>query len=289
MKKKFSFSLSSLALKIIAALLMTIDHIGLLFVPNAKETYTLYYILRAIGKIAFPIFAFLAVEGAYHTQNAKKYLLRLLLSAILLNGVGYLVGYLGKIRIADNPIVGNAFMDMFLGVLTITLLRKKNWYSLFALLPISYAVLSNVTVSGDFGTLFKTDWGTFSIALFLCYFLAKELSSYLVRKKNSTSSGFDYEVYHLKYDKLLEIVALFTVELAFYLLYRIDYTSPFIPVEFVPIGSYSCLAALFLLFYNGRKGYDKKWIQYSFYVYYPLHLLILGIFSLFFGVLSTMF
>ncbi len=289
MKKKFSFSLSSLALKIIAALLMTIDHIGLLFVPNSKETYTLYYILRAIGKIAFPIFAFLAVEGAYHTKNAKKYLLRLLLSAILLDGVGYLVGYLGKIRIADNPIVGNAFMDMFLGVLTITLLRKKNWYSLFALLPISYAVLSNVTVSADYGTLFKTDWGTFSIALFLCYFLAKELSSYLVRRKNSTSSGFDFEVYHLKYDKLLEIVALFTVELAFYLLYRIDYTSSFIPVEFVPIGSYSCLAALFLLFYNGRKGYDKKWIQYSFYVYYPLHLLILGILSLFFGVLSTMF
>lgn len=289
MKNQKSLSLSTFGLKMIATILMTIDHIGLLFVPNSKETYTLYYVLRAIGKIAFPIFAFLAVEGAYHTKNVRKYLLRLFLSSILLDGIGYLIGYLAKIKISENPILGNAFTDMFLGVLTITLLRKKNWYSLFALFPIAYAVLSNVTISADFGTLFKTDWGTFSIVLFLAYFIAKELSAFLVRKKNNTSDGFDYEVYHLKYDKLFEIVALVTVELAFYLVYRIDYTSSFLPIEFVPIGTYSCLAFLFLLFYNGKKGYHKQWIQYCFYAYYPFHLALLGILSLYFGVLSTMF
>ena len=90
-----------------------------------------------------------------------------------------------------------------------------------------------------------------------------------------------------KIDKLFEIIGLITVELAFYLLWKINYTLPIIPNEFVPIGSYSVLASVILAFYNGKKGYQSKKIQYAFYCYYPLHIVILGVLSLFFGLLVS--
>lgn len=287
MKEKHLFGLSSLVLKIIACVLMTVDHVALLFIPGQKDTYTLYYILRAIGKISFPIFAFLAVEGAYKTGNILKYLLRLFVLAIVMDGFGYTFGAIYHINPIENPLLGNAFMDMFLGVLSVYLLKKKNWYSLLALIPVAVAVLSDISISSTNGSLFKTDWGTFSIVLFIFYFLAKELSSFYIKKKNMDDSSMYYEVYHLKTDKMFEIVALISVELAFYLLWRINYTLPIIPNEFVPIGTYSVLASLFLVFYNGKKGYQSKVIQYSFYAYYPLHIVILGVISLFFGLLSN--
>ncbi len=286
-EKKRTFGLSSLALKVIACLLMTLDHIALLFIPGEKDTYTLYYILRAIGKISFPIFAFLAVEGAYKTSNIWKYLLRLGVLAIVLDGFGYTFGSIYSIDVINNPLIGNAFTDMFLGVLTVYLLKKKNWYSLLAVFPIAIAVLSDIDIFQTYGSLFKTDWGTFSIVLFIFYFLAKELSALSIKKKNFDDPSMDYEVYKVKTDKMFEIVALITVELAFYLLWRINYSLPIIPNEFVPIGTYSVLASLILAFYNGEKGYQSKVIQYSFYAYYPLHIIVLGVISLFFGLLSN--
>lgn len=287
MEKEKSFGLSSFVLKIIACLLMTLDHIALLFIPGEKDTYTLYYILRAIGKLSFPIFAFLATEGAYRTKNIYKYLLRLGIFSLVMDGAAFLFGSIYHIAPINNPMIGNAFSDMFLGVLTVWLLKRKDWYSLLAILPIAVAVLSDIQVSQTYGTLFKTDWGTFSIVLFLAFFIAKELSSLVIRKKNIENPNMDYEVYRLKYDKLFEIIALIIVELVFYLLWKTNYTLPIIPNEFVPIGSYSVLASVILAFYNGKKGYSSKKIQYAFYCYYPLHIIILGILSLFFGLLVS--
>ena len=72
MKKNFS----NFDLKIIAIITMTIDHIGAILYQDLT-------ILRIIGRISFPIFAFLLVEGFKHTSNKFKYFLRLLLFAII--------------------------------------------------------------------------------------------------------------------------------------------------------------------------------------------------------------
>ena len=287
MEKEKSFGLSAFVLKIIACLLMTLDHIALLFIPGEKDTYTLYYVFRAIGKLSFPIFVFLATEGAYRTKNIYKYLLRLGVFGLIMDGFGFLFGNIYNIAPINNPMIGNAFSDMFLGVLAIYLLKRKDWFSFLAVLPIVVAVLSDIEISPSYGSLFKTDWGTFSIVLFLSFYTAKEVASLVIKKKNTENPTMNYEVFSLKYNKLFEIIALITVELVFYLLWKINYTLPIIPNEFVPIGSYSVIASIILAFYNGNKGYQSKKIQYAFYCYYPLHILILGILSLFFGVLSS--
>ena len=63
-----SFGLSNNTLKIIAMLSMLIDHIGLMIFPQ-------YKFLRIIGRISFPIFAYMIAEGSLYTKNRKKDLL----------------------------------------------------------------------------------------------------------------------------------------------------------------------------------------------------------------------
>lgn len=89
--EKKHFSLSGSTLKIIAMVTMLIDHIGaavlLRYILDMQshissiEIYNrlvvLYNVLRGIGRIAFPIYCFLLVEGFQRTRDLKKYILRL--------------------------------------------------------------------------------------------------------------------------------------------------------------------------------------------------------------------
>lgn len=86
--------LSQEGLKLLACVTMLIDHIGATLVlrmlqtmPVRNEQYNLlvgiYYTMRIIGRIAFPIYCFLLVEGAYHTRNPKKYGMRLFVGMLL--------------------------------------------------------------------------------------------------------------------------------------------------------------------------------------------------------------
>ena len=68
--------MSGQSLKFIAIATMVIDHIGLALFPDEL-------IWRYIGRISFPIFAFLIVEGFVHTSDFKKYIGRILLFAII--------------------------------------------------------------------------------------------------------------------------------------------------------------------------------------------------------------
>ena len=71
-----NFGLDGFVLKSIAMIAMLIDHIGAVLFPQ-------YIGMRIIGRIAFPIYCFLLVEGAMHTSNIRKYELRLFLFALV--------------------------------------------------------------------------------------------------------------------------------------------------------------------------------------------------------------
>lgn len=69
-------------LKITAMLSMLCDHIAFVLVPATKYK-ELYYIMRATGRIAFPLFCFMLVEGFTYTHNKGKYIIRLALFAVI--------------------------------------------------------------------------------------------------------------------------------------------------------------------------------------------------------------
>ena len=68
--------MTSTQLKMIAIVTMLIDHTGAILFPDLL-------VLRMIGRVAFPIFAFLLVEGYFHTKDVGKYLLRLGVFALI--------------------------------------------------------------------------------------------------------------------------------------------------------------------------------------------------------------
>jgi len=78
--KKNKFKLTSTDLKIIAIITMLIDHIGAVLLDTSTIEY---FACRIIGRLSFPIFCFLIIEGFTHTKNNKKYLLRLFIFAII--------------------------------------------------------------------------------------------------------------------------------------------------------------------------------------------------------------
>lgn len=100
-------------LKIFAILIMIIDHVGAVIFPGA-----LY--LRIIGRLAFPIFAFLIGEGLAHTRDPKKYALRLFAFA-LISEIPFDLCFYGKILSFDHQ---NIFFTLTLGVLSGILYRK---------------------------------------------------------------------------------------------------------------------------------------------------------------------
>ncbi len=84
--------LSGSQLKLLAVVLMTVDHVGLTLVEQGilgnmigSESWWWYVdlILRGVGRLAFPIFAFLLAEGAFRTRHEREYALRLLVFALV--------------------------------------------------------------------------------------------------------------------------------------------------------------------------------------------------------------
>ncbi len=68
--------LNSFHLKAFACLIMLIDHVGAIFFPTM-------YVLRMVGRLAFPIFAWMIANGYQHTRNRIKYLMRLSAFALI--------------------------------------------------------------------------------------------------------------------------------------------------------------------------------------------------------------
>ena len=120
--------LSGTALKLAACITMLIDHIG---ASCIEATYGVAYrtppqilqldrVLRLIGRRAFPIFCFLAVEGFLHTHDVKKYVRRLLLFG-LLSEVPFDLAFF---RTPFAPQHQNVYWTLALGVLAMAGLKR---------------------------------------------------------------------------------------------------------------------------------------------------------------------
>lgn len=93
-------------IKLLAAVLMLIDHVGLLFFPQIV-------LLRIIGRLSFPLFAWLLVQGERHTKDWRAYLIRLLV-----------LGAISQIPYRYFPVRGlNILFTLALGLIGLRLAR----------------------------------------------------------------------------------------------------------------------------------------------------------------------
>ena len=112
-----NFELTAAVLHIIAMTLMLMDHLWATLLP-AKEWLT------CAGRVAFPIFAFMAVEGYFHTRSFKKYILRMLLFAVL-SEIPFDLMYGGTWFYPVHQNVLWTFLLSLLGVWLMEQVRKK--------------------------------------------------------------------------------------------------------------------------------------------------------------------
>lgn len=218
---------SGSALKVLAVVCMLIDHTGaaivgrmppLVLLTVLNKSITLYTLMRLVGRLAFPLFAFLLVEGFLHTRDRRRYALRLGAFA-LLSEVLFDLALHGKLFDISHQ---NVFITLCLGVLGLCALerfRGKGWQQLLSLLGLYGAAL-----------LLHCDYGVKGFGFVLLLYLMRE------RPILRAVLGAGY------------LSSTWQAGLAF-----------------LPIA-----------FYNGERGFiRRRWLQYTFYLLYPAHLLAL--------------
>lgn len=116
--------LSGTALQVVAVLSMTADHIGAVIMRDRQIAWAtvlrdlpVLFSLRAIGRAAFPIFAFLLAQGMLHTRNRKRFILRLALFA-LLSELPFDLAFYGVVFYPHHQ---NIFFTLCLGAICIAL------------------------------------------------------------------------------------------------------------------------------------------------------------------------
>ena len=172
-------------LKLMACFCMLCDHIGYILIENGvlygrnadywalalateegQRWYLFARILRAIGRISFPIFAFMLVEGFLHTRNLRGYMRNMLLFA-LISEVPF---DLGCYQVAFNPGYQNIGFTLFLGLLSMWLMKKTARISGVLQLLCAGAVCG-------LAQLIHCDYGAFGVGLISVLWLLRKDSS----------------------------------------------------------------------------------------------------------------
>lgn len=236
-------------LKMLAMITMLIDHIGAIILERmAFKDYIaamqqgtlagfdyhtmdlglvmLYQVFRFVGRLGFPIFCFLLIEGFMHTRNVKKYAGRLFLFA-LISEVPFDLGFTGTPFFMGYQ---NVFFTLFIGLSVMIAFRwieeKEDWKRglrfLLSVLALAAGMGVAYLLQSDY------DWiGVLTIAVM-----------YRFRYKRMLSAGLGCTVLTLT----------------------------------MPIEITAFLALIPIRMYNGRRGWNIKWL---FYAFYPLHILLL--------------
>ncbi len=150
----YNESMNTKTLKWIALILMTIDHIGVHLVKNPS----IYLTLKIIGRGAYPLYAFMLVNGFIHTKNMKKYFFRLFIFAALIE-LSYLILYLYN---GTNYLLRNNIMlTLFASLLSLYLISHQKWH--IKSLTILVLVISY---------LLKIDGSIYAILMVLFFYLS---------------------------------------------------------------------------------------------------------------------
>lgn len=139
--------ISQETLKLIACAAMLLDHVAAVLVYDRE----LYILMRAIGRLAFPIFCFLLVEGAHYTKSPGKYGFRLFVGAVL-SEIPFDLALFGGISWLHQSVM----VTLLLGFGALWLMKKCAKLFLKILSALPFVLL---------GDLLMTDYGSFGVLL----------------------------------------------------------------------------------------------------------------------------
>ncbi len=245
-KIKKMFNVTSFTLHIFAMFLMLLDHLWATVVPG-NEWMTI------VGRLAFPIFAFMIVEGYFHTKNLKKYMLRLFAFA-LISEIPYNLMVGGEVFYFFQQ---NVLWTFLIGILLIELNEKakRNGKIFLRILAAAGSVLIGYVV----GYLSLVDYQHVGVLTVLVFYFFRENKwwSYLAQFLLLTyihGEMLKGQVYEIEL-----FGAMWTISKQ----------------------AFAVLALIPIWLYNGKQGPYNKAIKQVYYWFYPVHMLILALVVMF--------
>jgi hypothetical protein len=233
--------LDGFQIKVIALMVMLLDHLYFAF----PKIFPLWF--HPLSRFVAPVFAFLMVEGLFHTRNKFKYNIRLFGFAIFMGIGNFIIN--NAFASKEVAVHNNIFLTLAIGLLMINLLelsKKKKGTSKIVL------IIGGILLI-PIGILLAE--GGFSLIPFI-------LITYLFREKIKIKvilyivlSALLFAMNYVQYDTLNSTITM--------LMLNCD----FLFITVVP----------FMFLYNGERGLNNKFSKYLFYVFYPVHLWVLAI------------
>lgn len=238
--------LNAFTLHILAMVLMLSDHLWATIVPGNRW-------MTDIGRLAFPIFAFMIVEGFYHTHNLKKYMLRLLLFAVL-SEVPFNLMYSSSVFYPFHQNVLWTFLISLCCIILIDTVKKRG--KLWLTIP-GAAVIT--MLGALLGTLLMVDYFGFGVMTVLAFYFFR-----------------GNKWYHF----LGQLVSLIYINAVWFS--GLQYPVTVFGMTFeIAQQSLAVLALIPIWLYSGERGPYNKVIQFIWYAFYPVHMLILaGLFAI---------
>lgn len=257
--------LSAAALKNIALITMTIDHVTAFILKMYLRTQYVtdlysnswYQAGRIIGRIAFVLYAFMIAEGAYHTKSRAKYALRLLVLAII-SIIPH--SYVNSRKLFD-PNDLNIFFLLFLGLVTI---YAYEWLrDHISQAPLSVlARLAAVALSCYISMEFHFEYGMMGILLIMAF--------YIFRYDRPKMTAAVVLVMSVGY---MANVILRSGAVKWIMNHQNNLLNSILNTDRIQI--FGLLALPFIFLYNSERG--KQLPKWFYYLYYPVHLGIIGL------------
>ncbi len=217
-EKERRYGLTGGQLKVLALITMAVDHVGAVLFPE-------YPVLRMIGRLSFPIYAFLLVEGFFHTRDVRRYFMWLL-GFTVLSEIPYDLAFNETWFYAERQ---NIFFTLSLGLGVMWILEKSGEWP---------EKIVEILLAMWLAELVHADYGYRGILLILIFYVFRG-------RRLFVCAG--------------EAVWNF--------------------LWISGIQRYGALAAFPIGLYNGKRGRGKSrpGTKCFFYVFYPVHLLVLYI------------
>ena len=289
-------------IKMIALVTMTVDHIAGVFGWEGWNVLPFNAdFLRYIGRVSYPIFAFCIVSGWKYTHNREKYFSRLALCAVVSQIPFSLAFYKGNIGAAysENSLFGISGLLLPAALFAII----SYWYfGLNRRLSLSLILVGVAAILPTFMLKIKGVWilapdflnvlYTFLIGMVLLFLIEKIKEKQLniieyvwlftlcVMLLLAYGRHADYgnalmgviliaALYFAQKSKILQCSVVVIWGIVFYAVINQNWSNAIATV----------FPAMLILLYNGKKGSNSAPAKWIFYIFYPLHLLCIGVIS----------
>jgi hypothetical protein len=239
--KKY-WNLSAAALHILAMAFMLMDHMWATVFPGQGW-------LTCVGRLAYPIFAFMVVEGYFHTHSFRRYLLRMLAFAVI-SEVPFDLMYDGSAFYPFHQNVLWTFLIALLCIRLMELLREKHGRWVYVIGCVAICFLGYLL-----GTVGMVDYYGSGVLVVLVFYFFRQRKWYCL---------------------LGQIIALGYINICMLQGRYYPITISGWSFDFYQ-QSLALLALIPIWLYRGRQGHHSKGFQYACYAFYPVHMLVLAL------------